>query len=162
MTTTPVRPTTAEQAAAPLGALLRAPWMPPIRHCEIADTDGTWGIHLELAADSASDAVHRLQKLASEVAADFTDSGDRVLAVDFTAGYGVPVRVWYLKPITRWIVPTHCATCPALLANTLHVRLVPDGATSDEDAAAPVICVACRDRMYAAWPAQAAHGGTSR
>ncbi|MGV9816644.1 hypothetical protein ACWDTQ_32615 [Streptomyces cellulosae] len=159
--TTLVRSPRPAEAAATLGTLLAAPWMPPIRHSEVAETDGTWGVHLELDTDSTIDAVRHLQRLAAEVGSDFTNTSERLLSVDFTAGYGVPVRIWYLKPVTRWIVPDQCATCPTSLADTLHVRLVPDGATDDEARTAPVICVACRDRMYATWPTTA-NGDTTR
>ncbi|MGY1548389.1 hypothetical protein [Streptomyces sp. MN6] len=162
-TSTPVRRTSPQQAADVLGSLLRSSWLPPVRHCEVAETDGTWGVHLELDPDATSDPARTMQQFAADTGAALTDNGDRLLTADlFTVESDVPVRVWYLKPIARWIVPDQCATCPTPLATTSHVRLIPDGATDDEARTAPVICVACRDRMYAAWPAHATTGGTSR
>lgn len=162
-TSTPVRRTSQEQAAEHLGSLLRSSWLPPIRHCEVAETDGTWGVHLELDPDATSDPARTMQQFAADTGAALTDNGHGLLTVDLsTIGSAVPVRVWHLKPNPRWPVPDQCATCPTPLANTSYVRLIPGGATDDEARTAPVICVACRDRMYAAWPAHAATGGTSR
>src|SRR5690606_7437663 len=89
--------------------------------------------------------------------------GDRTLTADLTTSDSdVPVRVWHHIPVTRWIVPDQCATSPPPLATTTHVPLIPDGPTVDQARTTPVICVACRDRMYAAWLAQPAPGGAPR
>ena len=154
--------TTPEKAAELLGSLLQSSWLPPVRHYEIAQTDDTWGIHLALDADTTDEAVRLMQQFASDTGAVFTH-GDRTLTADLTTSDSdVPVRVWYHIPVTRWIVPDQCATCPTPLATTTHVRLIPDGATVDQARTTPVICVACRDRMYAAWLAQTAPGGAPR
>jgi hypothetical protein len=59
----------------------------------------------------------------------------------------VPVRVWWLAPIERWVVPETCATCPTKLGDP-DVRFVRLG---EGDREAPVICVPCRDRMQREW-----------
>ncbi|MEU9754354.1 hypothetical protein AB0D90_14610 [Streptomyces althioticus] len=161
-TSTAVRPTSQEQAAQFLGRVLGSSWLPPVRHCEIAETDGTWGIHLELDPDATRDPVRTMRQFASDTGADLTDNGHGLLTADLlTMESDLPVRVWHHKPSPQWPTPERCATCPTQLADTRHVRLVFDGATDDEARTAPVICVACRDRMYAAWPATA-NGGTTR
>lgn len=129
-----------------IGLIHDAMWLPRIASWEIAETDGVWGAHGELAGDGSVTAVMALTKLASEVGAEVTETSSRLMVVDFTH-QEVPVRVWWLKPLLRWILPETCATCPTKLGAP-EVRFVRLGEGGRE---APVICVPCRDRMQAQW-----------
>jgi hypothetical protein len=137
-----------------IGRIDGAMWMPRIASWEIAPTsDGVWGAHGELDADDSVAAVMALTKLRSEVGAELADDG-RLLSVSFTA-VDAPVRVWWLKPLERWLVPESCATCPTRLGGP-DVQFVRVG-VGDPDA--PVICVPCRDRMHREFVAGARMGG---
>jgi hypothetical protein len=141
---------TARLVAAAIERLLSEPWMPRVSHWEIATTDGMWGAHAELDVASEAPAYQLLRRLADAVESKLADDG-RLITVKFTeADYNVPVRVWWLRPVLRWVVPETCATCPTALCDpgVPFVRL-------GEGREAPVICVPCRDGMHAAWLAQA-------
>ncbi|MCQ6250863.1 hypothetical protein [Streptomyces malaysiensis] len=130
--------------AAAIAALDGADWLPPALHWEIATTDGVWGAHCEIAADTVSEAYRLLCSIASAHDSEVGDNG-HLLTVDFVYDE-VPVRAWWLRPVTRYVVPEQCATCPTKLsgAGVSFVRL---GAGRE----APVVCVPCRDRMHARW-----------
>ncbi|MEU5608399.1 hypothetical protein AB0H03_06525 [Streptomyces sparsogenes] len=130
--------------AATITALDGADWLPPTLNWEIATTDGVWGAHCEIAAADVSEAYRLLCSIASARGAEVGDD-DRLLTVDFTYD-DVPVRAWWLRPVTRWDVPEQCATCPTVLSGPA-VSFVRLGVGSD----APVICVPCRDRMHGRW-----------
>jgi hypothetical protein len=162
-TTDPTPTSTAQQAARVLVDLMDSfPWMPPIQHFEIATTDDVWGIHLEVDTENPSDASGWLTRLAGQVGAGFPRTDDLTMHVDFTH-LGIPVRVWYLKPVQQWIVPEHCATCPTKLGSpdVPFVKLTPHSATIEQIKAAPVICMTCRDRMHRAWAGSASRFGAS-
>lgn len=141
---------TARLVAESIGALLGEPWMPRVSHWEIATTDDVWGAHAELDADTSGPAFRELHALADTVGSAVTEVSDNLTAVDFQYD-NVPVRVWWLRPVLRWIVPETCATCPTALGGT-GVRFVRLG---DGGREAPVICAPCRDRMHTAWITQA-------
>ncbi|MEU8723569.1 hypothetical protein [Streptomyces antimycoticus] len=130
--------------AAAIAALDGADWLPPTTHWEIATTDGVWGAHCEIAADTEAEAHRILRAVAERHGAELADDS-RLLAVDF-AYDEVPVRAWWLRPVKRWSVPEQCATCPTKLGEP-DVSFVRLGVGAD----APVICVPCRDRMHARW-----------
>lgn len=141
----------ARTVAAAIEHLLGESWMPRVVHWEIATTDDVWGAHAELDVRAEDPAYREFRALADRVGGEFADDG-RQIRIDFEYD-DVSVRVWWLRPILRWIVPETCATCPTKLGepDVPFVRLG-DGAGRRE---APVICVPCRDRMQAAWIAQA-------
>ena len=141
---------TALTATYALASLLDAPpvWLPPISHYEIATTDGTWGAHAELAADTESEAYKLARAITEAHGVELHDDGRTILVdVELT---GVAFRFWWLRPVLRWHVPEQCATCPTKLGAP-DVRFVRLG---EGDREAPVICVPCRDRMQAAWVEQ--------
>lgn len=146
----------ARSVAEVIGRIDGAMWLPRIASWEIAPTSGVWGAHAELAADDSVAAVMALTKLASEVGAELVDATPRLMVVDFVRGE-VPVRVWWLKPIMRWLVPETCATCPTKLGGP-DVPFVRIGVGDPE---APVICVPCRDRMHREFVAAALTGGVA-
>ncbi|NUH35317.1 hypothetical protein HUF15_00785 [Streptomyces samsunensis] len=130
--------------AAAIAAIEGADWLPPFLHWEIATTDGVWGAHAEIDAQSEAQAYRQMKPLAELHGSELADDG-RSVTVDFVLDE-VPFRFWWLRPIKQYIVPEQCATCPTKLsgAGVSFVRL---GAGSE----APVICVPCRDRMHARW-----------
>lgn len=146
----------AREVAEVIGRIDGAMWLPLISHWEIAETDGGWGAHGELAADGSVSAVMALTKLASEVGSELANKG-QLYTVDF-AHQEVPVRVWWLRPYPLWVTPESCATCPTKLAGTgvPFVRLGEPG-----DRSAPVICTGCRDRMHREFVASAVTGGAA-
>lgn len=132
--------------AATITALDGADWLPPTLNWEIATTDGVWGAHCEIAADTVSEAYRLLCSIASAHGSEVGDDS-RLLTVDFEH-QGTPVRAWWLRPIQRWVTPEHCATCPTKLGDPA-VSFVRLGVGPE----APVICVPCRDLMHARWMA---------
>ncbi|MCX5562763.1 hypothetical protein [Streptomyces sp. NBC_00038] len=136
-------------AAAALAELLTAPpaWLPPVDHWEIAEDDGAWLLSASLrGADDLGESrrYHLIERIAAASKLPVEDDG-RIVKARFVVD-GVQAQVWYLRPIERWIVPEQCATCPTELGAP-DVKFVRLGEGRD----APVVCVACRDRMYAAW-----------
>lgn len=138
----------ARTVAAAIEHLLGEPWMPRVSHWEIATTDDVWGAHAELDCETPGSAFRELHALADKVGSQLVEVSDSLTALDFEYD-DVSVRVWWLRPVLRWIVPETCATCPTKLGepDVPFVRLG-DGADRRE---APVICVPCRDVMHAAW-----------
>lgn len=142
-------------AAAALAELLTAPpaWLPPVDHWEIAEDDGAWLLSASLrGADDFPERrrFHMIEQIAAASGLPVEDDG-RIVKARFVVD-GVQAQVWYLRPIERWVVPEHCATCPTKLGapDVSFVRI-------GEGREAPVICVACRDRMHAAWIKSAAN-----
>jgi hypothetical protein len=133
----------ASTVAVVIGALAAEPWMPRISHWEIATTDEVWGAHAELDCKTSGPAFRELHALADKVGSAVTAVSGNLSAVDFVHD-DVPVRVWWLRPGVRWIVPETCATCPTKLSGEPGARFVRLG---EGDREAPVICVPCRDRM---------------
>lgn len=146
--------TTPQQAAKALASLTMCSGLPPLRHYEVALTDDSWSIHVEVDASTADDAARLMAKLATDLDVDFHRTSDRVLTLDIVHD-DVPVRLWYLKPIERWSkVPESCATCPKpLTAGVQHIRLASASGVEQDSV---VICVACRDQMHQAWAARSA------
>ncbi|EST22817.1 hypothetical protein [Streptomyces niveus] len=135
-------------AAGALAALLAAPpaWLPVVDHWEIARDDAGWTVSGQLAGNPGeADAYKALQPIVERSGQELADDG-RLIKAGFEVD-GVPCMVWSLRPVLRWVVPEHCATCPTKLGapDVTFVRL---GAGDRE---APVICVPCRDRMHAEW-----------
>ncbi|MBL1100096.1 hypothetical protein [Streptomyces coffeae] len=130
--------------AAAIAALDGADWLPPTAHWEIATTDGVWGAHAEINAQSEAQAYRLMEPLAVLHASKLADDG-RSITVDFALDE-VPFRFWWLRPVKRYVVPEQCATCPTKLGapGVAFVRL---GAGRET----PVICVPCRDRMHRRW-----------
>jgi len=141
---------TARLVVESIGALLGEPWMPRVSHWEIATTDEVWGAHAELDCETSGPAFRELHVLADTVSGEVADDG-RLASVTFDYD-GVPVKVWWLRPVLRWIVPETCATCPTRLGDP-DVKFVRLGDGGDRREA-PVICAPCRDRMWSAWLAQ--------
>ncbi|MFJ2249403.1 hypothetical protein ACIQGT_40245 [Streptomyces sp. NPDC093108] len=143
----------ASTAAAALAALMDdAPaWLPPVNHWEIARDGDRWIVSGQLDTDgdtlSESDAYRMLGPIVEQSGQQLDDDG-RLIRARFTH-FDVPCDVWFLRPVLRWVVPEHCATCPTKLGapDVKFVRL----GTGDREA--PVICVPCRDRMQAHWVA---------
>jgi hypothetical protein len=131
-----------------IGRIDGTAWMPRIKSWEIATTDGVWGAHGELDAEGSVTAMTTLAKFAGDVGSEITEATERLVTVDFVFRE-VPVRVWWLRPIQRWVIPETCATCPTKLGDP-GVRFVRLG---EGDREAAVICVPCRDRMQAEWVA---------
>lgn len=136
-------------AAAALAELLTAPpaWLPPVDHWEIAEVDGGWLLSASLrGADDFPERrrFHMIEQIAAASGVPVDDDGRLVKA--WFAVDGVAAQVWYLRPVERWVVPEQCATCPTELGSP-GVAFVRLGKGRD----APVVCVACRDRMHAAW-----------
>ncbi|MFG2468684.1 hypothetical protein ACGFXB_24960 [Streptomyces canus] len=136
-------------AAAALAELLSTPpaWLPPVDHWEIAEDDGAWLLSASLrGADDFPERrrFHMIEQIAAASKLPVEDDG-RLVKARFDVD-GVQAQVWYLRPIERWITPERCATCPTKLGapDVSFVRL-------GEGRDAPVVCVACRDRMHAAW-----------
>lgn len=141
---------TALTATYALASLLDEPpvWLPPISHCEIATTDGVWGVHAELDAATEAEAYKQARDVSEENGVELHDDGRTILVdVELT---GVAFRFWWLRPVLRWHVPEQCATCLTKLGapDVGFVRL------GEGDREAPVICLSCRDRMQAAWVEQ--------
>jgi hypothetical protein len=141
----------ASTVAAVISVLAAEPWMPRVSHWEIATTDETWGAHAELDCKTSGPAFRELHALAERVDSKVAEISDSLTAVDFVHDE-VPVRVWWLRPALRWIVPETCATCPTKLSGEPGARFVRLG---EGDREAPVICVPCRDRMQAEFVAAA-------
>lgn len=135
----------AAAVAAVIGALADEPWMPRVSHWEIATTDEVWGAHAELDCETSGPAFRELHALADRVGSEVSVVSDNLTAIDFVYDE-VPVRVWWLRPALRWVVPESCATCPTKLSGEPGARFVRLG---EGDREAPVICVPCRDRMQA-------------
>ncbi|MFB7212747.1 hypothetical protein [Streptomyces sp. NPDC056255] len=144
---------TASTAAAALAALTDdAPaWLPPVNHWEIARDGDRWIVSGQLDTDgdtlSEADAYRLLGPIIEQSGQQLDDDGGLIRAR--FAHFGVSCDVWFLRPVLRWVVPEHCATCPTKLGDP-DVRFVRLG-TGDREA--PVICVPCRDRMQAHWVA---------
>ncbi|MEV8353141.1 hypothetical protein ACFVTT_23515 [Streptomyces niveus] len=133
--------------AAAITALDGVEWMPPLKSWEIAPTDKGWGVHGEVDVDNEDDAYAFLRNVAETARVELEDDG-RLVTVSWDHSAG-PVRLWWLRPIVRWVVPERCATCPTKLGapEVQFVRLGdPDGA---------VICLLCRDAMHRHWVAAA-------
>ncbi|MEV5911107.1 hypothetical protein AB0M00_19665 [Streptomyces chartreusis] len=136
-------------AAAVLAELLAAPpaWLPPVDQWELAEDDGAWLLSASLrGADDFPERrrLHMIKQIAAASGLPVEDDG-RIVKARFVVD-GVQAQVWYLRPGEPWITPEQCATCPTKLAGA-GVAFVRLGEGRD----APVICVACRDRMHAAW-----------
>ncbi|MFF9568454.1 hypothetical protein [Streptomyces sp. NPDC014685] len=143
----------ASTAAAALAALVDdAPaWLPPVNYWEIARDGDRWIVsgQLDTNDDTLSEAgAYQLLGPVVEQFGQQLDDDGRLIRARF-AHFDVPVDVWFLRPVRRWVVPEQCATCPTKLGDpdVSFVRL----GTGDQDA--PVICVPCRDRMQAHWVA---------
>ncbi|MEV7491465.1 hypothetical protein AB0O08_11995 [Streptomyces anulatus] len=143
---------TASHSAAALGALLDdAPaWLPPVDHWEVArEKDGTWIVQGQLSADGdtlTESAAYKALVPIVEQSGQALDDDGRLVSARFRH-LDVPMSVWYLRPVLRWVVPEHCATCPTELGSP-DVKFVRLG---DGTRTAPVICLPCRDLMQAAW-----------
>ncbi|WP_394425526.1 hypothetical protein [Streptomyces sp. SGAir0957] len=132
--------------AAALDALLNeAPaWLPPVTSWEVAEDGDHWilsgGIPDSVGSMTAAKA---LGLVAGEHGVEVNDDG-RMMTVLFT-WREARVQLYYFRP-ARWTAPERCATCPTKLGaeGVAYVRL-------GEGHEAPVVCVACRDRMHAAW-----------
>jgi hypothetical protein len=134
--------------ASAISGLAVAPWMPRIASWEIAPDDDVWGAHAEVDAETSGPAFRELHALADAVRSVVALDG-RLASVTFTeADYEVPIRVWWLQPVERWIVPERCATCPTALGDpgVAFVRLGEPG-----EREAPVVCIPCRDLMHSEW-----------
>ncbi|MFF8656760.1 hypothetical protein [Streptomyces huasconensis] len=133
--------------AAALDALLaEAPsWLPDVRSWEIAEDGDDWVLSGGLADDlGEAKAAQALGLVAGEHGVVVADDGRR-MSVPFV-WQGARGRLWYSRPVLRWVVPERCATCPTKLGAP-DVRFVKLGEALD----APVVCIPCRDRMHAAW-----------
>ncbi|MYT56914.1 hypothetical protein GTW29_09275 [Streptomyces sp. SID7834] len=141
----------ASTAAAALAALADdAPaWLPPVDHWEIAREGEHWIVSGQLCTEGGTlgegSAYRLLGPIVEQSGRQLVDDGRQITAV--FEHFGVPVSVWYLRPVLRWLVPEQCATCPTKLGSP-EVAFVRLGAGDRE---APVICVPCRDRMHASW-----------
>ncbi|KMS73292.1 hypothetical protein ACZ91_64675 [Streptomyces regensis] len=148
----------AETASAALAQLLADPpsWLPPVDHWEVAtDTGhghGVWTVSGQLAYDGTGDTrpYELMRPIAVESDEPLDDNG-RAIRARFQHD-GVLFTVWWLRPITRWLV-SDCATCQTPLGDP-RVSFEQIGTGDDRR----VICVPCRDRMHAAWLA----GGPDR
>ncbi|MGA5489606.1 hypothetical protein ACPCK1_17840 [Streptomyces pseudogriseolus] len=141
-------------AAAALAELLMTPpaWLPPVDNWEMSEDDGAWVLSASLRGADVLDErrrYHLISRIAAGSKLPVEDDG-RVVKARFVVD-GVQASVWYLRPFERWIVPETCATRPTELGapDVSFVRL-------GEGRDAPVVCVACRDRMHAAWIKRAA------
>lgn len=138
----------AVHAAAALAALLDSPpaWLPDVGHWEVARDSDRWIVQGQLAGDLGEEAAYKaLSPIVQHSGQELADDG-RLVKAGFEVD-DVPCMVWSLRPILRWVVPEHCATCPTKLG-TPEVRFVRLG---EGDRGAPVICVPCRDRMHTSW-----------
>ncbi|MET8475380.1 hypothetical protein ABZY90_19810 [Streptomyces sp. NPDC006422] len=134
-------------AAAALGALLaEAPeWLPAVTSWEIAEDGDSWILCGSLPDSFGEGRAAKVFGLvAGEHGVEVDDDG-RTMKVLLTRE-DTRMQLYYFRPITGWVVPERCATCPTELGAP-DVKFVRLGEGPD----APVICVACRDRMHAAW-----------
>lgn len=141
----------ASHFAAALAALLDdAPaWLPPVDHWEIGqEKDGTWIVQGQLAGDLSEDAAYKALVPVVQDSGQALDDNGRLIYARFRHSE-VPMAVWYLRPVLRWVVPERCATCPTELG-VPEVKFVRLG---DGTRQAPVICLPCRERMHATWVA---------
>ncbi|MFJ6061657.1 hypothetical protein ACIQHU_01315 [Streptomyces tendae] len=138
--------------AAALASLLDAApsWLPQVDHWEIAEDTDTWILSGQLAGELSETAAFQLLAPVMERATSAHSDDGSLVKVPFEWD-GVAGQVWYLRPVTRWVVPERCASCPTLLADAGNQFVRLGGGPG-----APVICVPCRDRMHEAWVREAA------
>jgi hypothetical protein len=145
--TEPIPHADAARAAEALNNLTYIPptFLPPIVHWEIHQDEQGIQINGQLA-DETRNGSDVLAAVAAAAPKGQLDNGsDRILRANFV-WIDIPVSIWWMPPILRWIVPPACATCPTELGapDVPFVRL---GTGQD----APVICIPCRDLMHQRW-----------
>ncbi|PBC72220.1 hypothetical protein BX265_5004 [Streptomyces sp. TLI_235] len=139
-------------ASALLDLLDTAPsWLPQVTSWELfQEADGSHGLNGGLPdADHMTGGYEQLQRVAVLLnGAAFQDDGSHYWAR--FRWDGVPFGLYQFRPVTRWIVPATCATCPAPLSGAPDAKFVRLG-DGPEGREAPVICVPCRDAMHRRW-----------
>ncbi|MFF4924352.1 hypothetical protein ACFY4B_27520 [Kitasatospora sp. NPDC001261] len=115
------------------------PWLPAVRSWEVfQEPDGTFSLNGEIVPHGGASAGYLLQAAAEATGGHYEHPAGlertRLTRADHQ------VTLYYLSPAAQRPAPPGCATCPEPLEQYVWIGTPPTA-----------VCLACRDRMHAAF-----------